>query len=195
MREKAATANDGTLRDREAELVAAAQKGDRGAFAMLYEANADRVYRYLLSRMGQQADAEDVTAEVFIRAMNALHTYKPQGVPFVGWLLRIAHNQAVNYFKKQTRRRELPLLDSFNAPDDPAERAIVSIETNEIRHAMGDLTDLQREVITLRFGAQLSIAETAKAMDRTEQATKFLQHSALKALRRIMGAQEVRGHA
>ena len=60
---------------------------------------------------------------------------------------------------------------------------------------MGDLTDLQREVITLRFGAQLSIAETAKAMDRTEQATKFLQHSALKALRRIMGAQEVRGHA
>ncbi len=195
MREEKKPALEGAPRDREADLIAAAQRGDRGAFAMLYEANADRVYRYLLSRMGQQADAEDVTAEVFIRAMNALHTYKPQGVPFVGWLMRIAHNQAVNYFKKQTRRRELPLLDTFNAPDDPAERAIMSIESSEIRRAMQHLTDLQKEVINLRFGAQLTVAETAKAMERTEQATKFLQHSALRALRRVLGAQEVPGHA
>ncbi len=127
MNEETTPSPETLLRDREAELVAAAQRGDRDAFAMLYEANVERVYRYLLGRMGQQADAEDVTAEVFIRAMNALDTYKPQGVPFVGWLLRIAHNQAVNYFRKQARRRELPLLDTINATDNPAERAVRNI--------------------------------------------------------------------
>ena len=191
MNQETTPAPETVLRDREAELVRAAQRGDRDAFAMLYEANVERVYRYLLGRMGQRADAEDVTAEVFIRAMNALDTYKPQRVPFVGWLLRIAHNQAVNYFKKQARRRELPLLDTINSADDPAERAVRRIAAGGVREAMGDLTDLQREVIGLRFGAQLTIAETARAMNRTEQATKFLQHSALRALRRVLGRQEI----
>ena len=195
MKEDTIPAPETVLRDREAELVGAARRGDRDAFAMLYEANVERVYRYLLGRMGQQADAEDVTAEVFIRAMNALDTYKRQGVPFVGWLLRIAHNQAVNYFKKQARRGELPLLDTINSADDPAERAVRHIAAGEVHEAMGDLTDLQREVISLRFGAQLTIAETARAMDRTEQSTKFLQHSALRALRRVLGRQEIGSHA
>ncbi len=195
MKHDTTRAPETVLRDREAELVGAAQRGDRDAFAMLYEANVQRVYRYLLGRMGQQADAEDVTAEVFIRAMNALDTYRPQGVPFVGWLLRIAHNQAVNYFKRQARRRELPLLDTINAADDPAEKAVSHIAAGEVNEAMDDLTDLQREVIRQRFGAQLTIAETARAMNRTEQATKFLQHSALRALRRVLGRQEVGSHA
>ncbi len=195
MKHDTTRAPETVLRDREAELVGAAQRGDQDAFAKLYEANVERVYRYLLGRMGQQADAEDVTAEVFIRAMNALDTYKPQGVPFVGWLLRIAHNQAVNYFRKQARRRELPLLDTINAADDPAERAVSHIAAGEVHEAMDELTDLQREVISLRFGAQLTIAETARAMNRTEQATKFLQHSALRALRRVLGRQEIGSHA
>ena len=195
MKEDITPAPETVLRDREAELVEAAQRGDRNAFAILYEANVERVYRYLLGRMGKQADAEDVTAEVFIRAMNALDTYKRQEVPFVGWLLRIAHNQAVNYFKKQARRRELPLLDTINSADDPAERAVNHIAAGEVHEAMSDLTDLQREVIGLRFGAQLTIAETARAMNRTEQATKFLQHSALRALRRVLGRQEIGSHA
>ena len=195
MNEDTTPAPETVLRDREVELVGAAQRGDRDAFAILYEANVERVYRYLLGRMGQQADAEDVTAEVFIRAMNALDTYKPQGVPFVGWLLRIAHNEAVNYFKKQARRRELPLLDTINSADDPAGRAVTHIAVGEVHEAMDELTDLQREVISLRFGAQLTIAETARAMNRTEQATKFLQHSALRALRRVLGGREIGSHA
>ena len=179
----------------EEELVKAAQQGDRAAFAMLYEANVDRVYHYLLGRMGQSADAEDVTTEVFIRAMRALQSYKSQGTPFVAWLFRIAHNQAVNHHKKQTRRRELPLLDMVNAADDPEEKALRHIASDEVLQAMDGLTDLQRQVISLRFGAQLSIAETAKTMNRTEEATKFLQHSALRALRRLLSPQEIGSHA
>lgn len=179
----------------EEELVKAAQEGDRSAFAMLYEANVERVYHYLLGRTSQPADAEDVTTEVFILAMRALPSYKSQGTPFVAWLFRIAHNQAVNHLKKQTRRKELPLLDMVKATDSPEETALRRMTSDEVLEAMDALTDLQRQVISLRFGAQLSIKETARSMNRTEEATKFLQHSALRALRRILEPQEIGSHA
>ncbi len=127
----------------ERELVRAAQQGDREAFARLYEANAERVYRYLLGRVDDPADAEDITAEVFIRAMRALPSYKPTRVPFVGWLFRIAHNEAANHMKKRARRGEMPLLDTFAASDDPESQALSQIAYSETAQAMGDLTDLK----------------------------------------------------
>ncbi len=176
----------------EERLIRAAQAGDREAFAALYEAHVDRVYSYLVRRMGQPADAEDVTAEVFIRAMKALKSYEFRGAPFVAWLLRIAHNTAVNYMKKQTRRGEVPLQENISDVNDPAELAMDRVASDEITKALQGLTALQRQVITLRYMAQLSIAETAAKMERTEGAVKFLQHSALRALQRTMGRQEVR---
>ena len=178
----------------EEELIRAAQKGDRDAFARLYEVHAERVYRYLLGRLGQSADAEDVTAEVFVRAMRALPSYRAKGRPFIAWLFRIAHNQAVNYLKKRARRREVPLLETAAVSDDPEEAALRQVMLREVSQAMQGLTDLQREVLTLRFGTDLSITETAKAMKRGVEAVKFLQHSALRALRRLLGEQEERGH-
>ena len=178
----------------EAELVRAAQRGDRGAFARLYEANAERVYRYLLGRVDEPADAEDITAEVFIRAMKALPSYKAKGIPFIAWLFRIAHNEAVNYMKKRARRAEMPLLDTVVASDDPEAEALRQVAYSEVLRAVGDLTDLQQLVLRLRFAAELSIAETAKLMNRSEEAVKFLQYSALRALRRILGQREAGSH-
>ncbi len=168
----------------ESALVHAAQKGDREAFARLYEANAERIYRYVLARVGEPADAQDVTAEVFIRAMRALPSYREKGVPFIAWLYRISHNEAINYIKKRGRRGEMPLLDTIAANDDPAELALRQATYSEVMHAMSSLTDLQREVLSLRFAGELSITETAAAMNRSEQAVKFLQHSAVRAMRR-----------
>ena len=178
----------------EEELIRAAQRGDRDAFARLYEVHVERVYRYLLGRLGQSADAEDITAEVFVRAMRALSSYKAKGRPFIAWLFRIAHNQAVNFLKKRARRREVPLLETAVVSDDPEEAALRQVMLSEVSQAMQGLTDLQREVLTLRFGAELSITETAKAMDRSVEAVKFLQHSALRALWRLLEEQEERGH-
>lgn len=174
----------------EEELVRAAQSGDREAFASIYEANVDRVYHYLLRRMGQPADAEDVTAEVFIRAMEAIHSFKFQGPPFIAWLLRIAHNTAVNHMKKQSRRKEQPLLENVSASDDPAELATQAVVSEEVATAMKGLTGLQREVISHRYLGELSVAETANKMNRSVGAVKFLQHSALRALQRILNRQE-----
>ena len=179
----------------EDELVRAAQTGNREAFAQLYEGNINRVYHYLLGRLGQPADAEDVAAEVFIRAMEALPSYQLRGLPFVAWLFRIAPNQAVNHVKKQSRRKELPLLvDGVNESDDPAEAVMAQASSDEVCRAMEGLTQLQRRVLKLRFIAQFSIAETAESMKRSEVGVKFLQHSALRALKRIMRPREGVGH-
>jgi RNA polymerase sigma-70 factor, ECF subfamily len=175
----------------EEDLIRRAQEGDREAFAQLYEYHAARVYQYLLHKLGQPADAEDVTAEVFIRAMKALPSFQLRGVPFVAWLLRIAHNTAINHLKKTSRRKEVTLLDSgVTANDDPEEMAVQQITFQEVSSAMQGLTSLQKQVLDLRFMRQLSTAETAARMDRSERAVKFLQHSAIKALRRRLGGRE-----
>ncbi len=177
----------------DAELVLAAQRGDRQAFARLYEENVTRVYRYLRARLSEPADAEDITAEVFIRAMQALPRYQERGAPFAAWLFRIAHNELVNFFKRRSRRPEAPLEMAVVASDDPAETALQRITFAEVQEVMGQLTDLQRQVLSLRFGAGLSIAETAAAMDRKEGAVKFLQHSAVQALSKRLEEQGPHG--
>ena len=175
----------------EDELVRAAQRGQRDAFARIYETHVDRVYRYLLSRLGQPADAEDVTAEVFIRAMKALPSYRPRGTPLMAWLYRIAHNQAVNWVKTRSRRRENGLDDVAAASsDDPEREALDRASFAEAERAMDQLTPLQRQLLSLRFAGELSIAETGKIMKRSQGAVKFLQYSALQAMRRNLEQAE-----
>lgn len=178
----------------ERQLIQSAQGGDWQAFAGLYEMNVDRVYHYLLWRMAEPADAEDVTAEVFIRAMKALPKYKDHGGPFVAWLFRIAHNLWVNHVKKQGNRRETVLEDTIPAPNDPAEEALERVAAKEVLGAMESLTQLQQEVLRLRFAGQLTIIETATVMERSQPSVKSLQFSALRALRRVLASQEVVTH-
>ena len=175
-------------------LVLSAQRGDRDAFARLYEANVERVHRYLLSRLGEPADAEDVTAEVFINAMRSLPSYRAKGTPLIAWLFRIAHNQAINHLKKSARRKEAPLLETAATYDGPEEEVLSQVRLGEVVRSMADLTDLQRQVLNLRFAAGLSIAEVAKIMRSKEGAVKFLQFSALRALRGVWSRQEAGSH-
>jgi len=182
------------LEDNERDLIQAAQEGDRSAFARIYEMHAGRVYRYLLRHLGNSADAEDVTAEVFVAAMRALHSYRAKGSPLIAWLLRIAHNKSVNYLKKITRRREVPILDNIAVSDDLEENLLKKAMLSETSQAMKSLTALQREVLILRFGEDLSLAETAKVMNRSVRAVKFLQYSALRALRRRLCTDEEQEH-
>jgi RNA polymerase sigma-70 factor (ECF subfamily) len=176
----------------EQELILGAQHGEADALASLYDSHAGQVYGYLYKRLDQPADAEDVTAEVFVRAMRALPSFEQTGAPFGAWLIHIAHNLAVNHQKKQSRRQEVALLNG-DAPSaaDPAELALQQITFEEVSAAMGQLTDLQRQVIEFRFLRQLTIAETADRMGRTEGAVKFLQHSAVRALRSRLGYLEL----
>jgi RNA polymerase sigma-70 factor (ECF subfamily) len=175
--------------DDEQRLVQRAKNGDQDAFGHLYEIYFERVYRYVRSLLKEYADAEDIVAEVFIKVMEALPRYREKG-QFSAWLFRIARNETFNYIKKRKRKREMPLLENIaikdNVEAEIEERQLVE----ETFQAMNHLTYLQREVLTLRFGADLSLKETAEQMGRSIQAVKFLQVSALRALRRQLRTDE-----
>ena len=181
------------MQDTEA-LVRAAQEGNLAAFGQVYEEYYLRVYRYAAARVGPGAEAEDVAQEVFLKALNSLHKFKFTGPPFAAWLFRIAHNLIIDrarHVKAATAATSGPPADLDQAlgvagNENVEEQALLSLDTEALREALGKVTRLQRQVIELRFIAGLSLAETAGVMGRKENAIKALQHSALGALRRLL---------
>lgn len=182
-----------------AALVKQAQAGGPAAFSALYEHYYDSIYRYVSFRTGSFADAEDITAEVFVRMIESIHRFKWKGYPFSSWLFRIAHNLVVDFYRKKGRRNTVPLDDAPQIVDatvfDADARMDIELTMGDVRRAMECLTDLQREAITLRFAAGLSVAETAKAMGKKDNAVKALQHAGLKKLRRTLCSEENGGTA
>lgn len=176
--------------DNVAALVKQAQAGGSAAFSALYEHYYDSIYRYVSFRTGSFADAEDITAEVFVRMIESIHRFKWKGYPFSSWLFRIAHNLVVDFYRKKGRRNTVPLDDAPQIVDatsfDADARMDIELSMGDVRRAMVNLTDLQREAITLRFAAGLSVAETARAMGKKDNAVKALQHAGLKKLRRTL---------
>ena len=171
-------------------VVRRAQAGDRAAFGELYEIYYDRIYRYVSFKCGSRTEAEDLTGDVFLKMLESVHKYEFRGYPFTSWLYRIAHNVVVDNFRRKGRRPTTPLENALHAASgaeiEMEKWAQINWTMGEVAEAMDDLTDLQREVITLRFAAGLSIAETASAMDRKVNAVKALQHAGIRKLRRAL---------
>ena len=161
-------------------LVEAAQK-DPSRFAALYEQHFDRVYGFVARRVRDRAEAEDVTADVFHRALEKLSSYEWQGAPFSAWLLRIAANVITDRWRKQSK-------EPVPTPDELLDTAVAS--DTECRTLMAELVaglpDDQRVVILRRFVDQRSIKEIAGELGRSEGAIKQLQLRALQSLRARM---------
>jgi RNA polymerase sigma-70 factor, ECF subfamily len=177
----------------EQSLVRRAQEQDKGAFAELYEAYFEKIYRYIVLKIGDRTEAEDMTQQVFLKALKSLPEYKWRDVPFSAWLYRIAHNQTVDHFRKSSRQLSCELTEEIT-PDDPAENPQQQTETkadiDNLVSATRKLTRAQQEVIALRFSSDLPVAEVARIMGKSEGAIKALQHSAVVALRKIMVVAE-----
>ena len=186
---------------REEDLVRRAQRREPEAFGQLYEENFDRIYRYVVLRVRNQADAEDITQQVFLKALEKIGSYRWRGMPFASWLFRIAHNMVVDYWKKKSREKVTAVapeeIDQVAAPslNDPATLAELKFDMKQLAVACEKLSDGQREIISLRFAGGLSVAESAKVMGKSEGAVKVLQHAALVKLRRILcpSVEEVHG--
>jgi RNA polymerase sigma-70 factor (ECF subfamily) len=173
----------------EASIVRRAQQQDPAALTQLYEENFDRIYRYIVLKIGDRTEAEDMTQQVFLNALKAISSYKWKGMPFSAWLFRIAHNQIVDYLRKKSRRATVPLDESLAAGNgNPAQTAERKLEVERLALATKKLTSAQQEVISLRFAGELSVAEAARVMGKSEGAVKALQHSAIVALRRALSA-------
>ena len=174
----------------EANLILEVQQGNLSAFGGIYEQYFTKIYRYAVVRLGNAAEAEDVASEVFLKALESVGSYRPRGVPFVAWLFRIAHNLVVDHHRRRSRRPTTTLEDTLPlTTETPDEIVAFGLDLSDVMDAMSDVTDAQRQVIALRFGADLSIAETAQAMKKKEGAIKALQNSAIQALRRRLALQ------
>jgi RNA polymerase sigma-70 factor (ECF subfamily) len=178
------------------ELVLAAQRGDGNAFSVLYEEHIERVYRYIYMRVGQVEEAEDLAQEVFLHALKAIASYHERGGLFVSWLLRIAHNLIIDYYRQQ-KGRKVNLLSQEEGIEDVtqlstglAERAEQHMEALELKRKIDKLPPRQKEVISLRFGGELSIVEAARALGKSEGTVKKLQYEALAKLRKSMSEGE-----
>jgi RNA polymerase sigma-70 factor, ECF subfamily len=169
-------------------LVEAAQK-DPSRFAELYELNFARVYGYIARRVDDRDTAQDLTSDVFHKALANIHSFEWRGVPFAGWLLRIASNLIVDRSKRGTR--EITGQDDLaDLPDPGAKPKLVEAdECARLFLLVDQLPPDQRRVIGMRFAEEKGIREIAQAMGRTEGAVKQLQFRALQNLRsRMEGA-------
>jgi RNA polymerase sigma-70 factor (ECF subfamily) len=162
---------------------------DPEAFDGLYLLYADRIFRYLLARLGDALMAEEVTSQVFLHLMQKIDLYrigeKDNVAIFSAWFYRLAYNKMIDIKRRQQRKQTLPIEYAEQVASDQhvLDQVIERLSIEEVLQRLHALSAQQREVILLRFVEGYNIAETAAIMDKTEGAVKALQHRALDNLR------------
>jgi RNA polymerase sigma-70 factor (ECF subfamily) len=170
-------------------LVERAIGGDVDAFADLFEITLPSVYRYLYGRCGNAALAEDLAQDSYLRAMRAVRTsFTGASTEFLSWVIRIARNRFLDHVKSGRVRWEVVVEETpiTFATSDPESEALDLVAGDDMKRALGRLTDEQQEIVLLRFFQGLPIAEVATITGRTEGAVKALQFRALRALERVL---------
>lgn len=183
---------DRQLQD-ELPLLRQAQKGDKLAFGELYEFYAPLVYRFFASHTDDNLDAEDLTEDVFIKLWKALPGYRERGVPFAGYLFRIARNTLTDHYRNSNHRNNTLPIEESRIQDphaDPAHIVAQGQERQNLREVMAQLRPDYQLVLSTRFISGLSPDEIAIVMGRSPGAVRVLQHRALSALRKLLSAQE-----
>jgi RNA polymerase sigma-70 factor (ECF subfamily) len=166
--------------DPEPALVAAAQR-DRAAFAGLYRLYVTRIYRYIYSRVGAAAEAEDLTSQVFVQALEGLAGYREQG-HFSAWLFSIARRKVADHHRR--RPAPLPLDEATAAADqvDPLGRLVQEEALERLAALVAGLGEEEQELLRLRFAGELSYGEVGAVVGRSEPAVKMAMHRLLRRL-------------
>jgi len=179
--------NERVNMDNEALWVEQASKGNPQSFARLYDMHVDRIYRYILYRVSDVGVTEDLTQEVFFKAYKAIHKFKRMRSPFVAWLMTIAHNLVIDYYRSS--KHELPLEDNIVNADSttsPQKIAEARFEQQRLQKAIRQLRPEQQQVIILHFIEGFEYSEIAALLRKSEGAIRVIQHRALKELRCIL---------
>lgn len=168
-------------------LVYRAIEKDQEAFGELYDRHVVRVYRHIYYMVGNAAEAEDLTAQTFLRAWEAIGRYQVRGAPFVSWLLRIAHNLGVSHLRSKRESSQLHdgIVDE-KPRIDPESSYVQTAEEEMVREAILRLREEQRQVIILRFIEDLDYKEVAEIIGKSVAAIRVIQHRALNSLRKQM---------
>ena len=188
----ASTTQSPEVTSQEVLIVKKAISGDAEAFASLYDAYVDDVYRFVFHRVGHEQTAEDLTSQVFLKAWDNLGRYKVRGLPFGAWLFQIARNSVIDYYR--THKEILPLEPNAATEPDPsmnvAREVEKRLEGEWVRTILYKLTQEQREVLILKFINGLKTKEIAQVMGKGQGAIRALQMRALHALADIIGKDD-----
>jgi RNA polymerase sigma-70 factor, ECF subfamily len=169
-------------------LLARAHQLDEEALAELHETFYPVVYRYVRFRLEDEQLVEDITAEVFLRLLAALHQQRKTVRDIRGWLLGTASNMVYDHLRQKYRHPTEELEQHEDLPDDMHPEAIVErdMDNQLIHEYVKELTDDQQQVLSLRFSQGMSIGETARIVHKSVNAVKVLQYRALSTLRRLL---------
>jgi len=168
------------------ELVNKTKNGDAGAFAQIYDQFADRIFRFIKMKVQNQPQAEDILQDTFIKAWGGIARLESKDLNFSAWLYRIAQNSVNDYYRKMYR---MPEAVELNENIDIAATTSLPQELQrqndivEIKEALQYLPAAYRQVLELRFIQDFTISESAHILNKTNLATRLLQHRALKKLR------------
>jgi RNA polymerase sigma-70 factor, ECF subfamily len=172
--------------------LAARAAHDPAAFTALYQQQVQRVYAYHLARTGNAHDAQDLTSQTFMAALEAIGRYNGSGA-FAAWLLAIARHKLVDYYRSRKPAASLDEVLELPHPDPSLEDSTNHrLQLSQIASALQALTPDRAEALTLRIFGGLSAAETAQAMGKTEPAVRMLVHRAMQDLKAILLTEDSR---
>jgi RNA polymerase sigma-70 factor (ECF subfamily) len=168
-------------------LVNKARTGDKDALTKLYRVFQGKIYRYVFFKCGNHADSEDITNEVFLRMIQSIANFQWKGIAFSSWLFRIASNLVIDYYRNKARRNTESIKERDYIGETNWEQISEFLDNRDlfkiIYEDTDDLSELQKEVVNLRFIGELSLKETAEAMSKNVNSVKAIQHAAIKKLK------------
>ena len=171
----------------EEKLVISAKELDPEAWRQIYDRDYRKIYYFIYRRVGNATLAEDLTAEVFLKALEGIAKYKYQGFALTVWFLTIGRNLVADHFRRSGRAPEQALiLDVTSGKPTPEQLAEGNWQREVLYQALEHLNEEQRQVVTLRFIDGLSTLEVSHLMNRREGAIRASQHRAIASLRRMM---------
>jgi RNA polymerase sigma-70 factor (ECF subfamily) len=189
----AMSVDDGLTAQEELQLlVKRASQGDGDAFGKLYDLYLDAVYRYVYYKVGGAAEAEDLTAQIFVKAWEAMPRFQWREIPFSHWLMRLAKNAVIDHYRAAKPQSELSERLVSETPD-PQGQYLRTEALRGLEAAVRQLPEEQRAVIVLRFIEGMDYAQVAEIMGKSQGALRVIQHRALAALRRILSREDGEG--
>jgi RNA polymerase sigma-70 factor (ECF subfamily) len=168
-------------------LVKKAKGGEPDSFGLIYDYYLTRVYRFVFLKVTNKEEAEDITQQVFMKAWEALPRFESEGSPFVSWIFRIARNTVIDFYR--TKKHNLSLDEGIGVDDvlenSPEDIFFQNQEKAQVIKALENLTDDQKEVVTLRFVEGFSYKEISAITEKNQASLRIMQHRAIKKLKEV----------
>ncbi|MFA5098989.1 MAG: sigma-70 family RNA polymerase sigma factor [Candidatus Paceibacterota bacterium] len=174
------------MSDGDKNLIERAMAGEAEAFGQLYDKYQSGIYRFIYLKVGLREEAEDLTHQVFLKSWRNMPSYNFKGFPFSSWLYSIARNQVIDFYRLKKDVVELESIAELKTESDSQISFDKKTDLERVKNAIIKLNDEQQSVIIFRFIEDMSISETALALDKSESAVKLLQYRAIKNLKKII---------